>query len=154
MEVIAYHMGTQFIDLTVQSTLQALYNNMERTKPHRQRNYDSKHLDLLPENLTREQREEIGIETEEEDKEICVRHVLQMALQAIMIEKLRDAMEKDRDLGPTMKQKQEGTNSKKASKRPCGKIQEEIRETDGILIKGKQVVVPKTLHAQAITLAD
>ena len=45
-----------------------------------------------------------------------------MALPAIRIKKLRDAMEKDRDLGPTMKVKQEGTNSKKASKRPCGKI--------------------------------
>ena len=38
--------------------------------------YDSKHPHLLPENLTREQREEIGIETEEEDKEFCIQHVL------------------------------------------------------------------------------
>ena len=84
--------------------------------------YNSKHPDLLPENLTREQREEIGIETEEEGKEICVRHVLQIALQAIRIEKLRDATENDMDLGPIMKEKREGTNSKEASKRPCGII--------------------------------
>ena len=70
----------------------------------------------------REQREEIGIETKEDGKEICVRHVLQMALPAIRIEKLRDATEKDTDLGPIMKEKREGTNSKEASKRPCGKI--------------------------------
>ena len=70
----------------------------------------------------REQREEIGIETEEEDKGICVQHVLHMALPAIIIEKLRDATEKDTDLGPIMKEKREGSNSKEASKRSCGKI--------------------------------
>ena len=54
--------------------------------------------------------------------------------------------------GTNNERKARRDNSKEASKRPCGKIYEEIRERDGILIKGKQVVVLKTFKAQAITL--
>ena len=135
-----YLIGTQFIIMTDQSTFQALYNNMGRMVPHRGQigafnmqveyvpedknpcDYSSRHLDLLPENLTREQKEEIGIETEEEDKEICVRHVLQTTVQVISMEKLKDVTEKDTDLLTIMKEKQGGTKSKKASKGPCRKV--------------------------------
>ena len=88
-----YLIGTQFIIMTDQSTFQALYNNMRRMVPHRGHkeafnmqveyvredkntcNYSTRHLDILLENLTMEQKKEIGIETEEKDKEICIQHV-------------------------------------------------------------------------------
>lgn len=43
--------------------------------------------------------------------------------------------------------------SKATSKGPYGKLWSEIKERDGILLKGQQIIVPKTLQAQAITLA-
>ena len=126
-----YLIGTQFIIMMGQSTFQALYNNMGRMVPHRGQigafnmqveyvpedknpcDYSSRHLDLLPENLTREQKEEIGIETEEEDKEICVQHVLQTTVQAISMEKLKDHGERQvRDLAEkSRKRSGRGTES-------------------------------------------
>ena len=85
-----YLLGTKFTVMTDHSGLPALYNNSGRPAPHRvdrhrgrlgafdmdvqfvpgDKNpcdYGSRHPDLLPDDLTKEQREEIGNETEEED---------------------------------------------------------------------------------------
>ena len=111
-------MGTQFIIMTDHFALLALYNNMGRTAPHRVErhrgklrsfdmlvkyipadknpcHYGSRHPNLILENLTREQREEIGLETKEEVQEIRVLHMLLTVLPAIMMEQLRDTTEKD-----------------------------------------------------------
>ena len=115
--------------------------------------YGSRHREQLPDNLTKRQREELGIETEEEDKEIGVMKLMSEALPAITIEDLKAATEKDTELSEILKEKWEGTKSKKASKGPYGKMWEDVRERDGILTKDGKIIVPKSLQAQAIALA-
>ena len=55
----------------------------------------SRHPDKLPNNLTKEQREEQGIEMEEEDKEVCLGMVMQETFPAITLEQLKDDKDKD-----------------------------------------------------------
>ena len=43
--------------------------------------------------------------------------------------------------------------SKETSKGPYGKLWSELRERDGEMLKGSQIVVPKALWARAIALA-
>ena len=95
-----YLLGTPFTVMTDHSALPAMYNNPARPAPHpvdRHRgqlgafnmrvlfepghkspwDYGSRHPDKLPDNLTKEQTEEIGVETEEEDMEVWLRKVVQ-----------------------------------------------------------------------------
>ena len=88
-----YLLGAPFTVMTDHSSLPSMYNSPSRPAPHRvdrhrgrlgafdmkvdfvpgHKNpcdYGSRHPDQLPENLTKEQREDMGIETEEEDMEI------------------------------------------------------------------------------------
>ena len=57
--------------------------------------YGSRHPDKLPENLIKEQREEIGIETEEEDMEVWLGKVTQQVLPAITMQQLQDDTDND-----------------------------------------------------------
>ena len=171
-----YLFGRPFTVKTDHSALPALYNNSGRPAPHRVDrhrgrlgafdmtveyvpgnrmpcDYGSRHPDQLPPNLTKQQREEMGIETEEEDKEIWVMKLTREALPAITLEELREKTEEDPELKLIKEEKQAGTKSKKMSKGPYGKMWEEIRERDGILLKGDKLIVPKSLQAQAIALA-
>ena len=66
---------------------------------------------------------------------------------------MRDASSKDPELSKDINEQRAGTKSKEASKGPYGKIWDELRERDGILLRGKAMVVPKSLQAQAIALA-
>ena len=90
-----YLVGAPFTVMMYHSTLPAMYNNPARPAPHRvdchrgrlgaydmkfelatghknPGDYGSRHPDKLPDNLTREQREDLGIETEEEDMEVWI----------------------------------------------------------------------------------
>ena len=60
--------------------------------------YGSRHPDKLPEDLTKEQREEIGVETEEEDKEVWLGKIIQEVLSAITMAQLKDDTDKDPEL--------------------------------------------------------
>ena len=82
--------------------------------------YGSRHPDPLPDKLTAEEREELGIETEEEDAEIWVRKVLEERLGAITNEEMADATYKDPELGPILEEKQMGIKSTESSKGPYG----------------------------------
>ena len=171
-----YLFGTPFTVMTDHASLPAIYNNTGRPAPHRVDrhrgrlgafdmavcfvpghdnpcDYGSRHPDQLLDNLTREEREEIGVETEEEDAEIWVGKIIKETLPAITLEQMREDTTKDPELHKLMEEKQNGTKRKETSKGPYGKIWEELRERDGILLRGKLLVVPKALQAQAIGLA-
>ena len=98
--------------------------------------YGSRHPDKLPDNLTKEQREEIGVETEEEDMEVWLRRVL----HAITMQQLQDDTDKDPELKTLLQEKLTGTMSKATSKGPYGKMWNDIPERDGILLKGNQII--------------
>lgn len=92
----------------------------------------------------------MGIETQEEDVEVWMGKLLETTLPAIPIEQMRDDTANDPELGPIVKEKQAGSKSKEASKGPYGKIWDELTERDGILLRGKLMVVPRTLQPRAI----
>lgn len=69
--------------------------------------YGSRHPDPVPKNLTREQREEMGIETEEEDREIWVNRVTQEMITAITMEEIVDGTINDPELGPILESKKQ-----------------------------------------------
>ena len=66
---------------------------------------------------------------------------------------MKDETRNDPELSPILKEKQEGTKSKGASRGPYGKIWDELTEKDGILLGGNLMVVPKALQARAIFIA-
>ena len=171
-----YVLGTPFTVMSDHSALPALYNNTGRPAPHRvdrhrgrlgafqlkvqfvpgEKNpcdYGSRHQDQLPDNLTKEQREEIVIEMEEEDAGVWLGKLLEETMPAITVNQMRDDMANNPELGPIVKEKQAGTKSKAMSKGPYRNMWDEIRERDRILTKGKQMVVPKSLQARAIAIA-
>ena len=170
-----YLMGAPFTTMTDHSSLPAMYNCPSRPAPHRVDrhrgrlgvfdmkvefvpghkmpcDYGSRHPDKLPENLTKEQREEIGIETEE-DMEVWLGAITQQVLPAITMQQLQDDTDKDPELKPLLEEKKTGVMSKSTSKGPYGKMWPEIRERDGVLMKGDKIIIPKILQPQAIALA-
>ena len=99
-----YLFETPFTVMTDHLALPRFYNNTGRPVPHRVDrhrgrlgafqmklqfvpgdkmpcDYRSRHPDLLPDNLTKEEREEIGIETKEENTKIWMGKVLETILQ-------------------------------------------------------------------------
>ena len=64
---------------------------------------------------------------------------------------LQDDTAKDPELRVLLQEKRAGTMSKTVEWDP--RMWNEIRERDGVLLKGKQIIVPKLLQPQAITLA-
>ena len=127
--------------MTDHSVLQVMYNNPSRPAPHRvdrhrgrleaynmkvefvpgdkhPGDYGSRHPAKLPKNLTKEQREDIGIETEEEDMEIWMGRVIQEVLPAITMRQLWDDRDKDPELRILLKKKRTGQMSKEARKGP------------------------------------
>ena len=115
--------------------------------------YGSRHPDPVADNLTREEREEIGIETEEEDAKIWIGNILSTRLKAITEEQLAKATAEDPALATLIKEKREGQPSKETSKGPYGKIWTELSERNSILLREKLIVIPGSLHTHAIALA-
>ena len=123
-----YLLGAPFMVMTDHSALPAMYNNLSRTAPHRvdrhrgrlsafnmkvelvsgHKNpcdYGSRQPDRLPENLAKEQREEIEIETEEEDMEVWFGWTIQEVLPEITMEKFKDDTDKDPELKVLLEEK-------------------------------------------------
>ena len=100
--------------------------------------YGSRHTDPLLVNMIREDREEMGIKREEEDKEIYIRHVLSTNLAAITLDQLKRATEGDAKLSKIVEEKKEGKKSKKSSKGPYEKMWDDIGERSRILTKTRR----------------
>ena len=115
--------------------------------------YGSRHPDALPDNLSKQDMEEMGIESEEADKEIWVCSLIEANIPAITLEDLREATGKDPELSKILQEKKAAIKSSATSKGPFGKIWDELHEWDGILIRGKKLVLPETMQAQAIAIA-
>ena len=119
--------------------------------------YASRHPDTLRKDMSKAEMEEMGIETEETDKEIWVSRVLETTIPAITLDDMRQETSKDPELSRLLQEKRSAKKSTATSKGPYGKIWGEIHEWDGILIRekdgGKKLIVPKTLQAQAIAIA-
>ena len=126
-----YLIGAPFTAMTDHSALPAMYNNTLRPAPHRVDrhrgrlgaydmkveyvpgdkhpcDYGSRHPTTLPENLTKEQREDMGIETEEEDMEIWVGRITKEVLPAITMRQLRDDTRNDPELKILLQEKRKG----------------------------------------------
>ena len=71
---------------------------------------------------TKEEKEELGIELEEEDAEIWNRAVLEEELKAFTHEELQKETKEDQELDKILKEKQSRVKSKEMSKGPYGKI--------------------------------
>ena len=78
--------------------------------------FGSRHPEILPENLTRQEREEIGIETEEEDMEIWVARTLEKVLPAITLKEMVEATKDAPELSKLVEEKKTGRMSKETSK--------------------------------------
>ena len=95
----------------------------------------------------------MGIETEEEDQEIGVNKIMEELIPAITLKEIKDATSNDAELGPILESKQRNGKTTDQSKGIYGKIWDETHERDSLLIRNKQLIIPKTLQAQAIALA-
>ena len=111
--------------------------------------YGSRHPDALPANITKDEMVELGIETEEAYKEIWVSRILEAAIPSITLDAMPEAMAKDPELVKILDEKRNARKSTATSKGPFRKIWDEVHKWEGILIRGKPLVVPKTLQAQA-----
>ena len=168
-----YLLGTPFMVMTDHSALPAMYSHPTRPAPHRVDrhrgrlgaydmavefvpgyknpcDYGSRHPDSLPKNLSKQQREDMGIETMEEDMEIWMGRIIKEVLPAITMDQLRDDTDKDPKLKPLLEGKRVGQITKVTSKGPYGKLWPEIKGRDGILTKVGKIIVPKVLQPQAI----
>ena len=130
-----YLLGAPFTAMTDHSALPAMYNNPGRPAPHRVDrhrgrlgafdmkvefvpgdkhpcDYGSRHPQPLPDNLTKQDREDMGIETEEEDMEIWVGKITKEVLPAITMRQLKDDTRNDPELKTILREKRQGQMSK------------------------------------------
>ena len=170
-----YLYGTSFMVMTDHASLPSLYNTTRpaphRVERHRGRlrafqfmvqhvpgnqmpcDYASRHTNPLPKNMSKQEMDEMGIETEETDKEIWVSRLMEQCIPAITLDDMRKATAKDPELSRILEEKRAAKKSSMTSKGPYGKIWEEIEERNGILTRKKRLIIPRSLQAQAIAIA-
>ena len=115
--------------------------------------YASHHTEKEEFKYTREEKEELAIEQEEEDAEIWIIAVLEEEIKAFTQEELQKGTKEDPELVKILKEKQSRVKSKETSKGPYGKIWNKLRVYDRVLLTQKRVLVPKTLQNKAVTNA-
>ena len=78
---------------------------------------------------------------------------MEILIPVITLDELKDATENNPELKVVLEEKWMGRKSAVMSKGPYGKIWEELQERDGLLIRNRQLVIPKVLQVQAIAIA-
>jgi len=118
--------------------------------------YASRHPQKISgfDQMTAVQKEELGIEDEEEDSTFSVNRVVMENIEgAVTKESLVRETELDRDLSQLMEDVARGRLSEKGKKTPYGKVFDELTVCEGALLKGDRVVVPPRLTQRVIELA-
>ena len=185
-----YLYGTEFEVVNDHMPLIPLYNNPTRPAPvrverHRSKlrsfrfkmihqpgrtnpaDYGSRHPPPLK-TYTRQEKQELGVEEEEEDAEIQVGRILEglnlgeirvgrvdtdPPQAAITEQEVRRATSRDEHLATLMKVVQTGLGRKEQTGSPYGKILDELSYVNGVLVRGTKVLIPSELEGRAVALA-
>ena len=171
-----YLYGTKFEVVVDHRPLVSFYNSKNRSAPvrvdrHRSKllgfrfkvkyepgssnpcDYGSRHS--VPDRKhTRQEREELGIEDEEEDSEFAVNRLIEDNLpEAVTKEMLQQAVKDDKELRTVFEDVRVGKMSPTTTASYYSKVFEELTAWDGVLLKGEQLVIPPSLQADVIALA-
>jgi hypothetical protein len=103
---------------------------------------------------TKLEREEEGIEDEQEDQEFSINRLIEDDLpEAVTRQELKEAMAADEELSQVIKDVKAGRASPDTAASQYGKVYEELTAEDGLLLKGERLVIPPKLQAQVIALS-
>ena len=175
-----YLYGTEFSVVTDHEPLVPLYNNPARPAPvrverHRSKlrhftfnlkyepgytspcDYASRHPPTKT-HFSKEEKEELGVEDEEEDKEIWVNRVEAAEVEAAEVEavtlaEIRQALQEDHQLKQLMVEVDKGKMSKDIKSSEYGQVFSELTVTKGLLLKGDQLVIPRSLYGRVLAAA-
>ena len=176
--------GTEFEVITDHLPLVPLYNNSTRPAParverHRSKlrsfqfkmkyepgrlnpsDYSSRHPPP-PRAYTQSEKEELGVEEEDDDAVIQVGRLIMVGvdrvtngtlLEAVTLEQVQEAMRGDRLMKKLVKAVQTGQDRAEMGKSVYGKVLTELSYAQGVLVRGDRVVIPDSLLAEVIALA-
>ena len=172
-----YLHGTKFTVVTDHAPLLPLYNTPSRPAParverHRSKlrqydfqvmfmpgdkipcDYGSRHPPPIKEQYTSREKEELGIEQEEEDAEVWINRIIDDHTPvAVSEEMVREATKKDPELIEIMEEIQKNQFSKETKRGKFGQVWRELHIIKGIVMRGARMVVPEKLRSQVIALA-
>ena len=171
-----YLYGCKFEAVTDHLPLLAFYNSPNRPAPVRVEQHRSKlrgfRFRLLYESgnkspcdygsrhpppdhdYTKQEREEQGLEDEEEDQEHLVNRLVEDNLPpAVTMVMLKQAMQEDKMMKQLLGEVETGKASHSTKQSEFSGIFQELTANDGVLLKGDTVVIPTSLQANVIALA-
>ena len=171
-----YLLGTEFEAIMDHEPLAPLYNNPTRPAPtrvdrHRSKlgqfmftlkyepgrtspcDYASRHPPPLKEYSVVE-REELGVEDEAEEGEIWIRRMVEAQVPtAVTLEEIKQAIKKEPMLVLLTQDLKTGRMSKEVGGTEFKKVFGELTHTQGLLLRGDRLVMPKDLQARVIAAA-
>jgi hypothetical protein len=171
-----YLYGTKFEVITDHEPLVPLYNNPARPAPVRVERHRSKlrqfdfKLVYKPgttspcefgsrhpppaRQYSELEKEEMGIEEEEEDGEIWVNRVVEDTVpDAVTLEEVQKAIGEDNQMMSLAEDVQQGRLRAELQQTEYKAVFGELTWTKGVLLKGTQLVLPRSLWAEVIALA-
>ena len=171
-----YLYGTKFEVVVDHRPLVALYNSPNRPAPvrvdrHKSKlrsfrfktvyepgtttpsDYGSRHPEPDRKHM-KDEREQLGIEDEEEDGEFMVNRVFAEEIpDAVTIKKVREATEKDKELRRLKVEIMEGRKSRETVNSQYDQIFEELAVMEDVIVKGDKIVIPRELENEIIELS-
>ena len=171
-----YLYGTKFEVITDHEPLVPFFNNPNRPAPtrverHRSKlrcfnftmkyesgkttpcDYGSRHPEPHK-SLSKEDRDQFGVEQEEEDCEIFVRRLVDEHMpEAVTVKELRKALKADEVAKAVMEDVQKGQLRKELQKSEYSQVFDELTVTQEVLLRGERLVIPPSLQADCIALA-
>ena len=176
MENKQYLYGTKFEVVVDHKPLVPLYNNPSRPGPvrvdrHRSKlrafnfkvryepgkatpsDYGSRHP-APDRNHSKQERDELGIEDEDEDLEFSINRVIEDHMpEAVTMEMLQQATQEDKLLMKVAEDVVLGKMSAETRESAYKEVFEELSVVDGVVLKGDKLVVPPSLQANVIALS-